>query len=313
MFSIKKGEWIKASILYIFAFFGFSISNLFYDSCLLSVAPKKEEMDKVSALGYTLGYLGGGLHLLLSLIFMAIIADSKRILGMKLIFLSVFIWWGVFSLPFVLNMPQTYKSPQTFKIKDILREIGSRKEVILFLTSFWLYSDGIGSIVKLATLYGAQLGIGEIHLIGALLVTQAIGVPFTYLFGLMGANLGTKKAIILGLFVYLGIVIWGFFMRSAWEFWVLAAAVGTVQGGVQALSRSFFASLIPKEKTSSYFSFFTISSKLAGVFGPFLFAFISQVTKNLRWGVLSLALLFTLGIFTLSKVRVPSEAEILYS
>ena len=167
--------------------------------------------------------------------------------------------------------------------------------LFLFLISFWIYNDGIGTIIKMATIYGAEIGIDESALIGALLMTQFVGIPFSFAFGWLAGHIGAKNSVFLGLIVYTLISISGYFMETSLHFWILAFFVGTVQGGTQALSRSIFGSMLPRDKTAEFFGFYGMSSKFAGIVGPLVFALVSQATGSSRLSIISLILFFTVG------------------
>jgi UMF1 family MFS transporter len=187
-----------------------------------------------------------------------------------------------------------------------LRDIRRYRELATFIAAFWLYNDGIGTIIKMATIYGTEIGIGQTDLIGALLLTQFIGIPFSLLFGKLAKRTGTKRSIYIALAVYTVISILGYFMTEAWHFWVLAAMVGLVQGGSQALSRSLFGVMVPKAKTAEFYGFYDISSKFAGIVGPAVFALVGQITGSSRLSILSLVVFFVVGMLILTRVN---EAE----
>ena len=187
-----------------------------------------------------------------------------------------------------------------------LRDIRRYRELATFIAAFWLYNDGIGTIIKMATIYGTEIGIGQTDLIGALLLTQFIGIPFSLLFGKLAKRTGTKRSIYIALAVYTVISILGYFMTEAWHFWVLAAMVGLVQGGSQALSRSLFGVMVPKAKTAEFYGFSDISSKFAGIVGPAVFALVGQITGSSRLSILSLVVFFVVGMLILTRVN---EAE----
>ena len=320
LFLVKEGNYLLASFLFILGSIGFSGGNVFYDSFLPEITTNKR-MDYVSSLGYALGYLGGGLLLAVNLVMimkpeMLGIADSG--MGTRLSFVTVGIWWMVFSVPAFIHLPNGKRKVErdikageatrmAFKeLKTTFMNIREYKELWKFLLAFWLYNDGIGTIMRMATIYGTEIGIGSTDLIGALLMTQFIGIPFAILFGKIGQKIGTKKGIYIGLAMYLVIIIYGYYMDSAIDFWILAGMVGTVQGGAQALSRSLYGSMVPKEKSAEFFGFFGVSSKFAAITGPFVFALMGQLTGSSRYGIISVALFFILGMLLLSRV---DEAE----
>ena len=312
--SVREGDWIAAVGFYVLASIGNAGANIFYDSLLPHVA-RPDEMDRVSAKGFALGYLGGGLLLLLNLAWYMKpdwfgFADGNA--AVRASFLSVAIWWVVFSVPIFRRVPEPQRSaPETTggharaavqRLLLTLREIRRYKELFRFLVAFWLYADGIGTIIKMATIYGAEIGIGTADLAGALLLTQVIGVPMTFVFGGLPSRIGRKRAIYITLAVYTLISIGGYFMSQPWHFWVLAAAVGTVQGGSQALSRSLFGAMAPRARSAEFFGFYDISSKFAGVAGPLLFGVVAAIAGTSRWAIVSLIVFFVVGALLLAKV-----------
>jgi len=235
--------------------------------------------------------------------------------AVRLSFISVAIWWGIFTVPLLRHVPEP-KREATAKSKfgwshawRTLGEIKRNRPLFTFLIAYWIYNDGIGTIAKMATVYGSEIGIGLTDMISALVLTQLIGVPCAYAFGNLAQRFTTRKAILAGLVVYLLISIGGFFMSTAWHFYLLAAAVGTVQGGTQALSRSLFASMIPSGRTAEYFGFFAMSGKLAGVVGPLVFALVSQWTGTGRLGILSLVVFFGVGGYLLTRVNIAAGRQ----
>ena len=313
---IRTGDWLLASVLFAVANVGFAAANIFYDALLPHVA-HPDEIDQVSTKGYALGYLGGGVLLALNLAW--ILSPSTFFLpdtetASRLAFLSVGIWWALFSIPIFRHVPEPPRMAEArSEVNPILggfrrlgqtfRDIRRYGELIKFLVAFWLYNDGIGTIIKMATIYGAEIGIGQSDLIGALLMTQFVGIPFSFLFGRLAKRLGAKPSIYLALAVYTGISIWGYFMAHAWEFWALAFLVGLVQGGSQALSRSLFGSMVPRGKTAEFFGFYSVSSKFAGIAGPLIFALVGQLTGSSRLSIVSLVFFFIVGGLLLTRVN----------
>ncbi len=314
---VGKGDWLLASLLYIIGRIGFGGGNVFYDSLLPYVADK-DNIDLVSTLGYAIGYLGGGLLLVLNLAMILKpklfgLVDSQW--GSRISFLSVAIWWLVFSVPtfyFVFEPPKDVTSTLRnlfiegyHRIFKTFRHVRKYTEVWKFLLAYWLYNDGISTIIIMATIFGTEIGIGQKHLIGAILLVQFLGIPFTLLFGQMTKYIKTKSCILIGLVIYILITIGGYFIRTPMHFWILAMLVALVQGGCQALSRSFFGKMIPKENSAEFFAFYDISAKFAGMIGPTVYGLSSQMLGSSRYGIISLVIFFLLGGFILTQVQHP--------
>ncbi|MEN8005945.1 MAG: MFS transporter [Candidatus Krumholzibacteriota bacterium] len=311
--------WRTAAVLYVAANFGFAGSIIFYESLLPGLASGRD-MDRLSAQAYGLGYAGGGLLLVINLLWVMHpdwFAMPDRGFAVRASFVSVAVWWGLFSLPlfkFVPEPPITSNGPGAApgsvltlgfrRLMTTMREITRYRQLVVFLVAYWIYNDGIGTIVKMATAYGAEIGIGMTDLIGALVLTQAVGIPFAVLFGRLARRTGPKPAVLLALAVYLVISVFGFFLNTATQFYVLAGLVGTVQGGAQALSRSLFAAMVPRHRTGEFFGFYSSSGKLAGVAGPLVFGLVSQGTGTSRLGILSLVVFFAVGGWLLTRVDV---------
>jgi len=313
MVLIDSGDWLLAIVLFFFGSIGLGASYVFYDSLLPHVARDKD-IDYVSSKGYALGYLGGGILLAVNILMIQVIWKGST-LGPRLSFLTVAVWWAIFSIPLFRHVQEpaahtagiekgTHPVVAGFRrIGQTFREIRKYRQLFLFLVAFWLYNDGIGTIIKMATIYGSEIGIGMIDLIGALLLTQFVGIPFSLLFGKFSSKIGTKRSIMLGLGWYTLITIAGYAMSQAWHFWVLAFAVGMVQGGTQALSRSLFGLMAPKARSAEFFGFYDISSKFAGIAGPALFALVGQLTGSSRLSIIALIAFFIGGILMLTRVN----------
>ncbi|MFZ5646764.1 MAG: MFS transporter [Bacillota bacterium] len=315
LFTITAGEFILCSFYYMMGAVGFYCANVFYDSLLSRVAGP-EEMDLLSARGYAMGYLGGGLLLAVNMamiMFPGAFFIPDPLLATRITFLTVALWWFVFSIP-VFRYVREDKTAEKIslgtvslgfgRLRATFREIRKYRELSKFLLAFWLYNDGISTIILMATIYGRDVGIGTPHLIGALLLTQFVAFPFSILFGRLASKIGSKNAIFTGIAVYAIILALAFFMRTALHFWLLAAMVGMVQGGTQAISRSLYASMVPPDKSSEFFGFMGITSKFAAIFGPFIFGVASQITGSSRFGIISLLLFFLVGGLILAKVDV---------
>jgi len=321
--TVGEGEWKKASLFYVAGHIPFVVSFVCYDSLLPFVARKKD-LDRVSTRGFAIGYLGGGILLLLNT---AMVLAPHRFLlpsaeaAIRFSFITVSLWWLVFSLPLARSVSEPPASggaapvslgtivARTFSsLYETLHEIRRHGEPMKFLIAFWLYADGIGTVIKMAVIYGAEVGIGRNDLIGALLLVQFIGLPCSLLFGKIAGRIGARSGILIGLTVYTAIAGGGYFLSKPWHFWLLAVLVGTVQGGTQALSRSLFATLIPKEKSGEWFGFYSVSGRFAGIAGPFLFAATGHLTGSSRFGILTLVLFFAGGALLLRRVNVPTRA-----
>ena len=325
MVLITRGDWLLALILFVLGNIGVSGAFTFYDSLLPHVA-RSDELDRVSTAGYAMGYLGGGLLLALNLIAIQKpawfgLADAAA--ASRLSFLSVAIWWAVFSIPLFRRVPEPPRQIDEregtgrnafvaafARLGGTFRELARFKQALLMLLAFLLYNDGINTIIRMASLYGAQIHIPEHHLILALLMVQFIGIPFAFLFGRVAAWIGAKRAVFISLAVYMVVSVLGYFMTTALHFYLLAILVGMVQGGSQALSRSLFAAMIPRYKSSEFFGFFAVFEKFAGIFGPLLFAAAVGQTGSSRVAILSIILFFVVGAALLAFVNVPEGERI---
>ncbi|RSK26830.1 MFS transporter [Bacillus sp. HMF5848] len=316
MYFIGEGQFIFASLLMILGTVGFSGANVFYDAFLPEIAEEKN-IDKVSARGFAFGYIGGGLLLIVNLAMImkpSLFFLPNTLVATQISFVTVGLWWFVFSIPLFRHVKERKLPTQTQKgqyiiigfarIKDTFTEIRHYKQLFIFLIAFWLFNDGISTIIKMATIYGKDIGIGSTDLIAALVITQFVGIPFSFLFGWLASKITAKRALILALWVYTAIVIFGYFMSSALHFYILATSVGFVQGGAQALSRSIFGSMVPLNRNAEFFGFYGIMGKFSAIFGPFLFALVGQLTGSSRFGIVSLVLFFLIGIYLLTKVNV---------
>lgn len=310
LFWVQKGHWQAAAALYVLSVVGFSGANIFYDALLPGVASEKK-IDYVSALGYALGYLGGGLLFALN-VWMTLspqtfglgVGDAGSTMAIRVSFILVGLWWAVFTIPIMLFVPETEAREQRSKtpVRDGLRqlyltvsEIRSMKNTGLFLLAYWFYIDGIDTIIRMAVDYGLSIGFASSDLILALLITQFVGFPSAIVYGKLGEKVGPKKAIYFGLVVYIAVVIWAVTMNQKREFYILAVMIGLVQGGVQALSRSYYSRLIPKDKAGEFYGFYNMLGKFAVIFGPVLISAVGKMTGNPRAGIASVAVFFILG------------------
>ncbi len=316
LWMVAQGNWPMAVLFYVVGTIGFSGGNIFYDSLLPAVAPE-EKTDYVSSLGFAMGYIGGGLLFLVNVVMylkpgLFGIADGAQ--AIKLSFLSVAVWWAVFSIPILLFVkePKIHENTgigEAFamgwkQLLSTLREIRYLKIVGLFLLAYWFYMDGVDTIIRMAVDYGATLGFASSVLITALLITQFIAWPGTLFYAWFAAKIGTKKAIMVSIVAYSIITILGYLMNQEWHFYALAICIGLFQGGIQALSRSLYTRIIPRDKAAEFFGFYNMLGKFSVVFGPILMGTITLVTKNSRTGILSVLILFILGLFFLNRVNI---------
>lgn len=323
MFLIQRGDLLLASVLFVVANIAVNASYVCYDSFLPHIA-RAEEMDRVSTAGYAMGYVGGGILLALNLAWIKMpqwfglpsgpdLTPAEATLPTRLAFLSVALWWFLFSLPlfrFVPEPPATGDGKVRLgralgELGDTFRQLGKFPQALLMLIAFLIYNDGIGTIIRMATAYGSEIGIGDAELIAAIMITQFVGIPFAFLFGMLAGRIGAKRAIFLGLVAYAVISVLGYRMQTARDFLVLALMVGVVQGGTQALSRSLFASLIPRQRSAEFFGFFAVVEKFAGIFGPWIFARAIGVTGSSRGAILAVVGFFIVGGALLYFVKVP--------
>jgi len=317
LYVVAQGAWAAALTLYTVAIFGFMAANVFYDALLVTVCqPQQREM--VSSLGYALGYLGGGLLFTINVLMTLQpawfgIADASE--AVKLSFLSVAIWWLVFTIPLLralhesqrlaLNRVSLMRSLSRFRISII--RIFRHRVLALFLLAYWFYIDGLDTIVRMAVDYGMALGLSQSSLITALIITQFVGFPATLVIGRLVASTRIINGLYFGIAAYLVMVVLAFFMDSEWEFYLLAIGVGLVQGSVQALSRAYYAGLVPPKQVAGYFGFYNMMGKSAVILGPLLIGAVVLLTNSHRWGILSVSLLFIIGLWLLRRVDALSK------
>jgi len=324
MFFIRTpGDWLLACVLYILGTIGFAGSLVFYDALLPHVA-EPDEMDMVSSRGYAMGYIGGGLLLLINV---AMIfagpnllpnmdsADATALM-MRLSLASVAVWWAVFSIPIFRDVKEPARKMEAgeeqlnvltvgfSRFFKALKEIRKFKDLFIFLLAFFVYANGIGTIITMAVAFGSDLGFSSTILIGTLLLVQFVAAPFAILFGKLPQKLGIKNTIYLSLGIYSLVAIVGFFMTKEWHFLLLGFGVATVQGGSQALSRSLIGKMMPKSKSAEFYGFFSVSEKFNTVIGPAVFSLINQLTDNSRLAIFSLVVFFLAGIAILRKVDI---------
>jgi UMF1 family MFS transporter len=312
---VAEGRWALALGLYIAAGIGFAASNIFYDALVVDVS-RRQDLDRVSALGYALGYLGGGLALA------AAVTMTHQAPGaaaeptgdtLRSGFLLAALWWAAFSLPLAAWVRQRYAagnlplgrafSSGVRQLRGTLGRIRQYRQVALFLAAYWLYIDGVDTVVRMAVDYGMALGFPAEQLVLALLVVQFVGFPAALAFGWLGGRIGPRDGILLGIAAYVGITVWGYFLDTLWEFYAVAVAIGLVQGGVQSLSRSLYARLVPPEESAEFFGFYNLVGKFAAILGPTLMGVVARVTADNRLSLLSLLVLFLLGGLVLLTVE----------
>ena len=311
---VQQGEWKLAVFFYVIATIGFMAGNIFYDSLLPSVATR-DKVDYVSSLGYSLGYLGGGLLFLVNVL-MYLHPDwfgiSDPSTAIRLSFVSVAIWWGIFTLPIMLFLPEPESENSVplrkavrsglLQLKETYNHIREMKVIGTFLMAYWLYEDGVATIVRMAVKVGSSMGFAAGDLITAILMVQFIGFPAALLYNWFGTRVGVKNAVLIAIGGYGIITLLGYFMTDRVHFYLLAALIGIFQGGIQALSRSLFTRLVPPNKEAEFFGFYNMLGKFAAVIGPVLMGWITVTTGNPRMGILSIVILFVLGGLLLKRV-----------
>ena len=315
IYFVAQGQWLIAILLYIFASIGFSGSNSLYDS-LLGAVSAEQDLDRVSALGFAFGYLGGALLFTLNILMVAhpdwfgLASDLE---AARLAFLLVAIWWAVFSIPLLLYVREDRSAARSSahpvadglrQLRETLVKIRSHRETLIFLVAYWLYIDGVYTIIKMAVDYGLSQGLSMDDVLQAVLISNYIGFPAALAFGAIGSRFGAKRGIILALSVYVVATMMAPFISTETEFYGLAVAIGLVQGGVQSLSRSLFARLIPAGQTAEFFGFYNMLGKFAAILGPGLTGMVALVTGSQRIGILSIIVLFIAGLALLTRVRI---------
>ncbi len=340
LFSVDSGEVLWALSLFVLINIGAAGSFVFYDALLPGIA-SGDEMDRVSTAGYALGYIGGGLLLGLGLAWIESpqwfglpsgegLSADQATLPVRLALLAAGLWWALFSIPLFLRVPEAdavaiaegedQSKPirsSIIRLKQTFSHLGAHRQAFLFMVAFLIFNDGIMTIYRMAPIFAADRGISQGAIMGAVLLAQFIGIPFAFLFGQLASLISSKRAIAIGLVFYTGITFVGYSMREDWHFLALGASVGMVQGGCQALSRSLFASMIPRHRSGEFFALFAVGEKFAGILGPGMFAVLTFTTGSSDLAILGLSVFFLIGLAILSRVDVDAgrqrarEAEML--
>ena len=313
--TIGRGAWEAAALVFGIGVVGFSACMIFYDSLLMDVSTP-ETSDRISARGFALGYLGGGVLFALN-VFMTLkphwfgLPDATA--AARVSFLTVALWWALFSIPLFRHVHERGRSTTTsglatiragfVQLGDTFQHLRRHRQAFLFLIGYWLYIDGVSTIVRMAVDYGISLGFPSSALIGALLLTQFVGFPASIVFGRIGERFGARTGIFIAIAVYIGICLWGYRLAHVWEFYALATAIGLVQGGINSLSRSLFSRLSPHERSAQFFGFYNTVGRFSAVIGPVLMGAVSKRTGNPRLSMLALTVLFVAGAMFLARVR----------
>jgi len=317
---VPEGQWLWLLICYVFAALGATGANLFYDAFIVDVTTEKR-MNRVSAFGYGLGYIGSTIPFALAILIILLAQNEVLPLSVtnasRLAFLITAAWWILFSIPLFRHVKQKHfikreASPvaQSFRrLSKTIREIRQYRALFLFLIAYFFYIDGVGTIISLSTAYGTDLGLSATSLLIVLFATQVVAAPFAILYGKLADRFTGKKMLYVGIFVYIIVCVYAVFIETIMDFWILAMLVATSQGGIQALSRSYFGKLVPKQNANEFFGFYNIFGKFAAITGPLLVGITSQITGNSSLGVLSLVVLFIIGLVVLIFVPEPESHD----
>jgi UMF1 family MFS transporter len=317
---VQRGEGVAAALLYLGASLGFWGGNQFYDSLLTDVAEPRD-YDLVSGFGYALGYLGGGVLFAVNVLMVTKpesfgLASASE--AVRASFVTVGIWWVVFTVPLVLLVRERQAQPPlralaavragVAELAGTFRHVRGDRTLLWFLLAYWFYIDGVNTIIKMAVDYGLSLGFRQESLLTALLVTQFVGFPAALAFGWLGSRIGARTGIFIAIAVYAGASLYAYFLDSEPEFYALAIVIGLVQGGIQSLSRALYGRLVPDGKAGEFFGFYNMMGKAAAIVGPLLTGTVALLTGDPRLGIVSVVLLFAIGALALTKVRLPPNA-----
>lgn len=318
--ALPFASWVLLAVFYVIATVGSSGANIFYNSFLTDITEEKR-FDEVSAKGFAVGYIGSVIPFVaaIAVIFLAQAGIIPLSVGAasQIAFLITALWWGLFTIPFLKNVKQVYYVERegqiilgSFKrLWQTFKDIRQYRNILIFLIAYFFYIDGVGTIINMSTAYGTDVGLDATGLLVALLVVQIVAAPFAVLFGKLARKFGRKNMLYVAILVYTFVCIFALFLDTLIEFWFLALMVGTVQGGIQAISRSFYASMVPKDKSNEFFGFYNIFGKFASVLGPFLLAVTTQLTGSSTYGVFSIIILFIIGFVVLLFVKEEKTEE----
>lgn len=318
--ALPFASWVLLAVFYVIATVGSSGANIFYNSFLTDITEEKR-FDEVSAKGFAVGYIGSVIPFVaaIAIIFLAQAGIIPLSVGAasQIAFLITALWWGLFTIPFLKNVKQVYYVERegqiilgSFKrLWQTFKDIRQYRNILIFLIAYFFYIDGVGTIINMSTAYGTDVGLDATGLLVALLVVQIVAAPFAVLFGKLAGKFGRKNMLYVAILVYTFVCFFALFLHTLIEFWFLALMVGTVQGGIQAISRSFYASMVPKDKSNEFFGFYNIFGKFASVLGPFLLAVTTQLTGSSTYGVFSIIILFIIGFVVLLFVKEEKTEE----
>jgi len=320
-----EGDQGLCLFLYIAAYIGYAGANVFYDSFIVDVTSDKK-MDWISASGFAWGYIGSAVPFILGMILIqapSLAGLDSPLQATRAAFVITALWWLIFSIPMIRNVHQRHFIPTSAnplrgslrRLTATFREIRQYRQAFLFLLAYFFYIDGVDTIIRMATAYGVDIGMTTTQLLTIILAIQILAFPFALLYGKLASYLGTKPMLYSGLGVYVIIVLIAFYLpemptasMKTLFYCILAVLIASSQGGLQALSRSFFGRLIPKEKSAEFFGFYNIFGKFATILGPLLMALASRITGQSRYGILSLLALFLIGGLLLSRISMSADA-----
>ncbi|NHM33766.1 MFS transporter [Neobacillus terrae] len=319
---VPNEQWLILLICYMCTVAGFAGANIFYDAFLVDVT-SEDRMNRISSRGFAMGYIGSTIPFLISITL--IILAQQKVLPLSVTaasqaaFAITALWWGIFTIPMLKNVNQVYYKERVQnpvsnsfqRIRQTFTHIKAYRALFLFLIAYFFYIDGVDTIITMSTSYGSDLGITSTNLLIILFATQVVAAPFAILYGRLAEKFRGKTMLLVGIFVYIIICTYAYFLKTTLDFWILAMLVASSQGGIQALSRAYFARLVPKESANEFFGFYNIFSKFAAIMGPFLVGVTAQITGNTNSGVFSLVILFLIGGFILS--RVPENKKVAVS